>query len=95
MKRRKGPGVGNGVDSGCSVGNGVDRGRGDLVVDERGTMVQEPTTGTPHQLQPEREPTMAIVIAKYTGMPTPVVSRVPPIGPSQWEHVGRLRRYNK
>ena len=40
MKRRKGPGVGNGVDNGRSVGNGVDRGRAGVVDDDGGMLVQ-------------------------------------------------------
>jgi len=42
MKRRKGPGVGNGVDNGRSVGNGVDRGRVDLIDDDRVILVHVP-----------------------------------------------------
>jgi len=65
MKRRKGPGVGNGVDNGRSVGNGVDRGRVDLIDDDRVILVHvcAQATGTLQHLQSEREPTMAITIA--------------------------------
>ena len=62
MEREEGPDVGDGVDSGCVVVDGVGRGRVGVFDDDRGLFPS--LSRYPWQLQPERESTMAMAVAK-------------------------------